>query len=540
MPTTSSKFQVEIYSSLHQGISAILQGKEVVLIKYKTKLNGMDDRKPFASTIASKLEQFLIEVPEIAEFYDICYGKNWGLRPCPIFKRQPHTIISKNIGINLGLSTNQLFEFAIDSTKNKRAQQLLFKLKPNHKLGPGNHLMFYNRNDGVICLEPTDTVVEYNALEYLLIFSPLLVIHKRQDMLSETVNICVDNEFNLSLLHDITIPNYSPILSVRELDLFAVRTNQQGLINHNGQLYSKFIAEEKNLPPGSIFLKEEDLKPSTILRYKVGTTRTQLAPTIDLDQPDLHAVDLVSMFEELNLSNQEKSQNQKPQQSPRHFAQDAFFGTLFHIWPSFLFRRNWFTALGNQREQGGWIGACRHWINQSNLALDTKRFLYDSWVPQDFHYLQGLQTSDGISASALHSKQLKFLLVNTLLLKTKILFEMTDFEMMDQSLLSEGFIPSSNWGDKLLKRRVVAKKDPTIILSTSDKEEKKKPNKPKKVTPKHHTSSGRSKKTTKTRSPSRSRSRSRPHESPQEFQILPEAESQKAKSWLIRINENIK
>ncbi len=310
----------------------------------------------------------------------------------------------------------------------------MFKLKPNHKLGVGNHLIYYNRFDGAVCLETTSHIIEYNALEYCLLYAPLLVIHKRHDMLQHTANICVDTEFNLSLLHRIIIPNYSTSLSVRQLDLSAIKTNRIGLVTHNGQLNSKFIIEEKEVPLNAK-RSEAELSADLVVKYRVGTLTTQSSPEINIDQPDMHIVDLLCNFENLQLS-----LHKKPKEVTTTTT-TPFFGTLFSIWPSYLFRRNWFTALGNQREHGGWIGACRRWINESAFPSPLQDYLYKTWVPSEYHYLFGSQTQDGIPPSALHAKQLKFILVNTRLMKEKFTFEMSEEELNESDLLKDDFIP---------------------------------------------------------------------------------------------------
>jgi hypothetical protein len=338
------------------------------------------------------LESDVLNVPEVKEFLESCYGDGWGLRPCPIFNTVPYTIISKNICMNLGLDAKQIFQFTQKSTTNSKIQDLMFKLKPNHHLTEFNHISYYNRYNGVICLEPTTSEVHYNAQEYLLLYAPLLVVHNRADMMDKTANICFETSEYLELLH-FALPGRSK--TIREYDAFAAKTNQLGIITHHGHPNPIFVAEEKDINPS--YMGEKEINA----RYMLSTTHKQ------------HS----------NLD-----------------------GTLFKLFPSFLFRRNWFIALGNKREKGSWNGACKKWIKESSLNAEFYQFLLMTWIPERY-----INSKDpGIDTSALNRRQNKFIQVNMKL------FQEFLQEPVDSSLIKDDFLPSQAW-DKLLKRRVLKK-----------------------------------------------------------------------------------
>jgi hypothetical protein len=396
-------YQPKIVKSIILGITRILAGDELVLVEYKTQLSNYVSPGTYESKvmIASEMESKLLLVPEIVEFLDTCYGKNWGIRPCPIFTTKPHTIISKNIGMNLGIDNEQIFEFALGSTMNAKSQELMFKRKPNHNLTDYNHLVYYNRYDGVICLEETTHTIQYDACKYLLLYAPLLVISKRDDMLRKTANICFETSEYLALL-DLKLPGH--LLTIREYDMFAAQTNQLGLLTHHGHPNPLFITHEKDINPSNL----QSLSPLRTLRY----TSVSLTPS--------------------------KS------------SESILSGTFFKLFPSFLFRRNWFTALGNQREHGAWIGALCTWIEKSSLNVNMRDFLVMTWFPSEYQQLYSKHALDsGISQQSINRHQHKFVIVNMKLLEYKLL----DTSHIESNIVDDDFLPSSEW-DKLLKRRV--------------------------------------------------------------------------------------
>ncbi len=440
-------YDPNIFPSITLAITAILQGQEVVLVKYKKPLHISIPSR----IIASELEVDFLNVPEINQFADICYGKNWKLRPCPIFTSKPHTIISKNIAMNLGLDKEQKFEFKLDSTRYAKTQELMFKLKPNHKLTDANHIAYYNRYDGVICIEDTTHVVHYNAEEYLLIYAPLLVIHKRVDMLPHTANICFET-FNYTKLLNVILKDKK--LSIRDYDLFAARTGQLGILTHHGHPNPFFIEDEKNVTPSQL----QPISPRISSRYETSAKKND-------DDEDTSILS----------------------------------GTFFNLFPSFLFRRNWFTCLGNQREQGAWNGACSLWIKNSSLNMKMQEFLLEAWVPALYHN----NAHSGITQQALNRRQMKFVIMNMKLLTEKL------NDILDVITIEDDFLPSDSW-KKLLNRRVKNYK--------YEKEEKESRIKNKNEKNNEH-------KITK-----------------RDFQILPhhlKEDVTKSEEWLKRIEENI-
>jgi hypothetical protein len=473
------KFEPEIKNSIQEAINYLLQGKEVVLVKLK-KPSNIDLTQPgiVLPLFASDLESQLLEnMSELNEFAEICYGKNYGLRPCPIFLSKAHTIITKNIGVNIGLSRTQKFQFQKNSTMDSRIQNLMFKLKPNHHLTEYNHIIFYNRYDGAICLEDTNDIIDYDATEYLLLFAPLLVVHKREDMLECTANICFDSATALLRLG-----------SLREYDFVAAQTGQLSMLTHNGHPNPLFIADSSIVHPSQITLRENQSK--FLFRYQT----TSSLPGAGTDR-------MVSGLD----------------------------GTLFKMYPSYLFRRNWFIALGHKREHGAWIGACYQWLFLSHLSKEVQDYLLRNWVASEYHHLEQdkrTKESIGISKEALNRKQEKFIKLNFELLEQKLQESKTDTKR-ESVLVQDDFIPSDAW-NALLKRRVEKEKQPkTKIVSKKKNHQTKHESKPySQPKEKKEKSSSRKKHST--------------------FHIIPpevksqDQEVENSKLWLQRIHENIK
>ncbi len=403
-------FTCKIVNSVEDAIELIRLGRhEILLVPYKSELqcdkevqNTLDGPK-----IATDLEKYLLDKLEINQFYDIIYGTSWGLRPIPIFHNKSHTVITKNIGIHIGLSINHRFYFTPNSSRSFESQDLMFKLKPNPKLGPHNHIMFYNRYDGSICSDDTktDDYVAYDATKYLLVHCPLLTV-AHHDMTSAFKHacICVENAEYLNMLNFIHPCKLDQEKTIRQCDLLAAQTSQHGLLTHNGHPNLHFSF---------------DPHPSVIIK-------------------DVHC-----RYAHMEPKSHEGLQH------------------IFKPWPSFLYRRNWFIALGNQREKGVWIGACKHWI--APLDLQLKTFLLQSWVPEKYRDFN--IDAKSIDDLALGQHQKKFVLLNLDMLKSK-LQESCPTNLDD--ITNDNYMPCKSL-DKLLRRRVIFKETSKVTNECSKK-----------------------------------------------------------------------
>jgi hypothetical protein len=325
-----------------------------------------------------------------------------------LFTQANHIVLTKNITVKIGTSDQQQLRFIGGSTQNADVQNIIFKLKPNCAANPHNHLLYYNRWDGCVGISATMThQVIYDATRYLLLLAPLLVVENTVD--SPFCNICVDSAQSLDLLQFL-VPGSSD--TIRDLDLFAARSGQCGILTHHGHPNPSFSPVSEC---------HHALSEGQIFRYSVGA----------------HAV--AAATEPNGLDG------------------------LYRPWPSFLFRRNWFLSLGNQREHGAWTAANEYWIRPSRQAA----FLSHSWVPAEVR-TSGRRDNKGISPAALATHQDKFILSNWQVIKSKLLSDWTA-----PSALRDDFQPSRVNLSRRVERHVLSTRQQNAPEQKFDKKREK-------------------------------------------------------------------
>lgn len=325
--------------------------------------------------IASPCEAYLLQVPELVEIWDMIFGSNWGIRPCPLFTQQEHVILTKNIYLHLGLSSQHTFCYEPGSSQNTDIHELSFRLKPNTSGNVYNHLLYYNRWNGNVLpptYKPKHTII-YDATRYFLLCCPLLVV--LQPATYDYASICVDTASHLALLQ---FKNDASKWNIRAFDIEAAAAHQLSLLTHHGHPH--------HLP---VLVAQPSLSEHPLFRYSQPLTPS--------------------------------------------FATSKQFGypksSLFYPWPSFLYRRNWFTCLGNKREVGPWSAACQDWVYAPHLW---------HWIPCEYHKAGGQGKSRTVTQDGLLQRQDRFIVSLWEMTREKI---MGDWDVLE-SIPPDDFIPA--------------------------------------------------------------------------------------------------
>lgn len=348
-----------IVTTLAEALSSLVLGQEEVVLLSYDKSNRdpwtqiqeqMREHRRLAkgneSILFSPLEQ-LITDPEnglyqVRELLQSMYGTGWRLRPTFCFQQEPaHLLLTKNLGIHIGLSREAHFHYYRGSSKDaplhKRVLSSLKRVTAQEiQKNPNNASIYLNRAGGTLVraderetLGTRAHVRNYDPSKHLLLTTIQLLIERQEDVERKGIwlDFTPDSWNHIELLSQIKLPHIGR--SLREADTFAATYHTYDvLLNSNGHLNLMYLRLE------NLFEADEDDRrelPSFHLDKYIETK----------DNKPKHRADRRGHLEDFLVLRDKRVMGRST--SAKDQEQNEPLPGFWHEWPSFVRAQSWFS-----------------------------------------------------------------------------------------------------------------------------------------------------------------------------------------------------